>query len=42
MMIRLRLRSRSSTTNCHLWLREIKKTFDPNNASESNYYITDK
>jgi hypothetical protein len=32
----------SSTSNYHLWLRKIKKTFDPNNTSEGSYYITDK
>ena len=26
----------------HLWLRKIKKTFDPNVASESSTYITVK
>lgn len=30
------------TSNYHLWLRKIKRTFDPNNASEGSYYITDK
>jgi glycolate oxidase len=28
------------TCNYHLWLRKIKKTFDPNEASESSNYIT--
>jgi glycolate oxidase len=28
--------------NYHLWLRKIKKTFDPNGASESSTYITAK
>jgi glycolate oxidase len=28
--------------NYHLWLRKIKKTFDPNAASESYHYITAK
>jgi glycolate oxidase len=28
--------------NYHLWLRKIKKTFDPNAASESSNYITAK
>jgi len=28
------------TSNYHLWLRKIKKTFDPNTASESTNYIT--
>jgi len=28
--------------NYHLWLRKIKKTFDPNTASESSNYITVK
>jgi len=28
------------TCNYHLWLRKIKKTFDPNEASESSTYIT--
>jgi hypothetical protein len=31
-----------NASNYHKWLREIKKTFDPNNASEGSYYITDK
>lgn len=26
-------------SNYHLWLREIKKTFDPNRAAESTFYI---
>jgi hypothetical protein len=30
------------TSNYHLWLRKIKKTFDPNAASESSHYITAK
>jgi len=30
------------TSNYHLWLRKIKKTFDPNHASESSNYITAK
>jgi glycolate oxidase len=30
------------TCNYHLWLRKIKKTFDPNGASESSTYITAK
>jgi glycolate oxidase len=30
------------TSNYHLWLRKIKKTFDPNAASESTNYITAK
>jgi glycolate oxidase len=30
------------TSNYHLWLRKIKKTFDPNGASESSTYITAK
>jgi glycolate oxidase len=29
-------------SNYHLWLRKIKKTFDPNAASESYHYITAK
>ncbi len=29
-----------STCNYHLWLRKIKKAFDPNEASESTNYIT--
>jgi glycolate oxidase len=29
-------------SNYHLWLRKIKKTFDPNGASESSTYITAK
>lgn len=29
-------------SNYHLWLREIKKTFDPNGSSESGNYITVK
>ena len=29
-------------SNYHLWLRKIKKTFDPNNASESSNYISAK
>ncbi len=29
-------------SNYHLWLRKIKKTFDPNAASESSTYITAK
>jgi glycolate oxidase len=28
--------------NYHLWLRKIKKTFDPNGASEGSHYITNK
>jgi glycolate oxidase len=31
-----------TTSNYHLWLRKIKKTFDPNGASESSTYITAK
>ena len=30
------------TSNYHVWLRKIKKTFDPNEASESTNYITAK
>ena len=30
------------TLNYHLWLRKIKKTFDPNAASDSTHYITAK
>jgi glycolate oxidase len=30
------------TSNYHLWLRKIKKTFDPNAASESTNYISAK
>jgi len=30
------------TSNYHLWLRKIKKTFDPNAASESTNYVTAK
>jgi len=30
------------TMNYHRWLRQIKKTFDPNQASESSNYITPK
>jgi len=30
------------TCNYHPWLRKIKKTFDPNEASESSTYITAK
>ena len=30
------------TSNYHNWLRKIKKTFDPNAASESTNYITAK
>ena len=30
------------TSNYHLWLREIKKKFDPNAASESSHYISAK
>ena len=29
-------------SNYHLWLRKIKKTFDPNAASDSTHYITAK
>lgn len=29
-------------SNYHLWLRKIKKTFDPNGASESSTYISAK
>jgi glycolate oxidase len=29
-------------SNYHLWLRRIKKAFDPNGASEGSHYITDK
>ena len=29
-------------SNYHLWLRKIKKTFDPNGVSESSNYITAK
>jgi glycolate oxidase len=28
------------TTNYSLWLRKVKKTFDPNAASEASHYIT--
>ena len=28
------------TSDYHKWLRKIKKTFDPNGASESTNYIT--
>ncbi len=31
-----------SCSNYHLWLRRIKKTMDPNNASEASHYITYK
>jgi len=31
-----------NATNYHRWLRKIKKTFDPNGASESSTYITAK
>jgi len=31
-----------TSSNYHLWLRKIKKTFDPNGASESSTYITAK
>jgi len=30
------------TSDYHLWLRKIKKTFDPNAASESYHYISAK
>jgi glycolate oxidase len=30
------------TSNYHLWLRKLKKTFDPNAASESSNYISAK
>jgi hypothetical protein len=30
------------TSNYHQWLRKIKKTFDPNGASESSTYISTK
>ena len=26
----------------HVWLRRIKKAFDPNGASEGSHYITNK
>jgi hypothetical protein len=29
-------------SNYHLWLRKIKKTFDPNAASEASTYINAK
>ena len=29
-------------SNYHLWLRKVKKTFDPNGASESSTYISAK
>jgi glycolate oxidase len=29
-------------SNYHLWLRRIKKAFDPNGASEATHYITNK
>jgi hypothetical protein len=29
-------------SNYHVWLRRIKKTFDPNEASESTYYISNR
>jgi glycolate oxidase len=29
-------------SNYHLWLRKLKKAFDPNGASEGSHYITDK
>jgi hypothetical protein len=31
-----------SASNYHLWLRKIKKAFDPNGVSESSGYITAK
>jgi glycolate oxidase len=31
-----------NASNYHLWLRKVKKTFDPNAASESSTYITAK
>ena len=31
-----------SSSNYHLWLRKIKKAFDPNEASESSNYISAK
>jgi glycolate oxidase len=31
-----------SASNYHLWLRKIKKTFDPNGVSEAGNYITAK
>jgi glycolate dehydrogenase FAD-linked subunit len=30
------------TSNYHLWLRALKKTFDPNAASEATHYVTPK
>jgi hypothetical protein len=30
------------TSNYHVWLRKIKKTFDPNAVSEPGGYITAK
>jgi hypothetical protein len=30
----------AANSNYHLWLRELKKAFDPNGVSESNHYIT--
>jgi glycolate oxidase len=30
------------TSNYHLWLRKVKKTFDPNGLSEANSYISAK
>jgi glycolate oxidase len=32
----------SHCSNYHVWLRRIKKTIDPNGASESSHYITSK
>ncbi len=29
-------------SNYHIWLRKIKKVFDPNEASEGSYHITNK
>ena len=30
------------TSNYHLWMRKVKKTFDPNAASDENFYISAK
>ena len=29
-------------SNYHIWLRKIKESFDPNNISDSGFYITSK
>jgi hypothetical protein len=30
------------TSNYHVWMRKVKKAFDPNSASDANMYISAK